>query len=283
MNITDFQRMVEEGLDSEVILGVSTLTYPHDPVKAIEELVEAELKPRRVEIALGKPLENQAEVNQKLIELKEAHGLSYSVHVPFLYDDLAHPEEIIRKGYIDLAKDSIDAAAELEARHVVVHPGDRFFDRALPPIDELDPLKIPREEYVRNSLQSLNTLSEYATPRDVNLLVENLPGGLCDFPEEVERIVSSQPNAEFLLDTGHGNVSGTLYELLELEPKYFHFHDNSGEEDAHLKLGQGNINLTRLLKGLKDYGNEKTIILELYSLEAVVDSVESLEEALAEI
>lgn len=281
MNIPEFERMMEEELGSEVSVGISTLTYPHDPVQAIEELIEAELDPRRVEIALGKPLENQAEVNQKLIELKDAHGLSYSVHVPFLYDDLAHPEEGIRKAYVDLARDSIDTAAQLGARHVVVHPGGRFFDRVLPNSEALDPLKIPREDYVRNSLRSLTALSEYALPREVELLVENLPGGLCDVPEEVERIVSSQPNPEFLLDTGHGNVSGTLYELLELEPQHFHFHDNSGDEDAHLSLGRGTIDIGRLLSKLKNYGGEKNIIIELYSLEDVLKTMNVLKANLA--
>ncbi|MBS3765991.1 sugar phosphate isomerase/epimerase, partial [Candidatus Bipolaricaulota bacterium] len=233
------------------------------------------------EIALGKPLENQEEVNQKLIELKEEHGLSYSVHVPFLYDDLAHPEEGIRKAYVDLARDSIDSAVQLGANHLVVHPGDRFFDRVLPPSEALDPLKIPREAYIRNSLRSLSALSEYALPREVDLLVENLAGGLCDAPEEVERLVSPWPNTSFLLDTGHGNVSGTLYELLELEPQYFHFHDNSGDEDGHLSFGRGTIDIGRLLSKLKNYGEEKNIIIELYSLEDVLNTMNVLKANLA--
>ncbi|MBS3787588.1 sugar phosphate isomerase/epimerase [Candidatus Bipolaricaulota bacterium] len=283
MNIAQLQQEMEDTLGSELTLGVSTLTYPHDPVQATEEFLEAGLEPHRVEIALAKPLENPGKAIQELRALKNKHELAYSVHVPFFYDDLAHPEEAIRKVYVDFARDSIDMASELGARHVVVHPGGRYFDQVLPPEEALEPLKVPREEYVRNSLRSLNTLSEYAYSCGVELLIENLAGGLCDNPEEVDHLISPWPNASFLLDTGHGNVSGTLHELLELKPLYFHFHDNSGEEDDHGKLGEGNIDLARLLDQLRDYGGKKTIILELYSLEDVIGSLNTMEEALQEV
>ncbi|MFW6071704.1 MAG: sugar phosphate isomerase/epimerase family protein [Candidatus Bipolaricaulota bacterium] len=283
MNIVKLQREMEKVLGSEVTLGVSTLTYPHDPVRATKELLKADLSLSRVEVSLGKPLENPQVAVKELEELKNEYGLKYSVHVPFLYDDLAHPEESLREAYLGLARDSVDLASRLDAHHLVVHPGGRYFDQVLPGETALEPLKIPREEYVRNSLRSLSELSEYALTRDVELLIENLAGGLCDDPGEAERLISPWPNASFLLDIGHGNVSGTLKELLDLEPAHFHFHDNSGKEDGHERLGEGNLDLAGLLQQLRSYDGEKSIMLELYTLEDVIGSLNTLEEVLEEL
>ena len=110
--------------------------------------------------------------------------------------------------------------------------------------------------------------------------MENLPSGLCDKPNEVEDLLSRLTTAEFLLDIGHANVSGTLDELIGLHPRFFHFHDNGGEDDSHGTLGEGTINLARLLKKLKGYDSSKTIIFELYSIEDVLSSLQYFKSSL---
>lgn len=280
MNIPQIEKGLKDKFGFKATIGASTLTYPGDPIKAINEFLEAEIGLSRFEITLGKPLENREETIRELKNLSQEEGLEYSAHVPFLYDDISHPHPGIRGVYVDEAKRTIDLAAEIGANRVVVHPGDRFFDSILPPNETLESLKVPRESYLRNSRESLQTLGKYAGSRGVTLLIENLASGLCDLKEEMRETLASTPNSEFLLDIGHANVSGTMDGLMKLEPRYFHFHDNNGEEDSHLELGAGTIELNRLIRKASEYNSQKTLIFELYSVNALRKSLKSLERAL---
>jgi len=277
LNIPQIERTLKDKFGFEAKIGASTLTYPGNPVKAINEFLGAEIGLNRYEITLGKPLDNQEKAIEKLKSLSQEEQLEYSAHVPFLYDDIAHPHPGIREVHVNEAKRTIDLAAEIGANRVVVHPGDRFFDSILPPNETLDSLKVPREEYLRNSRESLQAIGNYAGSQGVTLLVENLARGLCDLRKEMRETLASTPNSEFLLDIGHANVSGTIDELLDLEPSFFHFHDNDGEKDSHSELGQGTIDLTKLMKGLAQYPGEKTIIFELYGLKDLTESLEKIQ------
>lgn len=277
MNIPRIETKLEEKFGFEATIGVSTLSYPANPVKAIKEFLEAEVGLRRFEITLGKPLENREKTIKELNSLSQEEGLEYSAHVPFLYDDISHPHPGIREVYVDEAKRTIDLTAEIGANRVVVHPGDRFFDSILPPNETLESLKVPRESYLCNSRESLQTLGKYAGSRGVTLLIENLASGLCDLKEEMRETLASTPNSEFLLDIGHANVSGTMDGLMKLEPRYFHFHDNNGEEDSHQALGEGTLDVASLLSKLVRFPGEKIIIIELYGLKDLLNSLEKLQ------
>lgn len=281
MNIASLEEKLEAKTDSNWTLGVSTLISPDDPVKGVREILATDVDFKRIEIALAKQLDDETRLVNQLTELRREHNLRYSVHSPFLYDDLAHPKESFRQINVDEGRKAIDLAARIGARHTVFHPGDLFYRRNLPSLEVFEPFRKPRKEYLKNSLQSLTALSEHASSHGVVPLIENLSPGLCDRPEEVRYLLSRLENSNFLLDIGHANISGSLEELLELNPEYFHFHDNDGEGDDHISLGVGTIDLGQLTTRLMDYEGDKTIIFELYSLEDVLNSLDALEEFLA--
>jgi sugar phosphate isomerase/epimerase len=45
---------------------------------------------------------------------------------------------------------------------------------------------------------------------------------------------------------------------------HFHFSDNFGQDDDHLKLGAGNIKWERIIKFLKNKGYDGTITVEVF-------------------
>lgn len=280
MNIANLEKKLESETGTSWTLGVSTLLSPGHPVKAINKIVEADVSFQRIELSLPKNLEDGKRVVNQLIEIRKKHNLVYSLHSPFLYDNLAHPKESIREIHVDEGRKAIDLAANIGAGHVVFHPGVLFYRQNLPPLEVFDSLRKPREVYLKNSLRSLAALSEYAASQNIIPLIENLSHGLCDRPEDVKFLLSKIENSNFLLDIGHANISDSLEELLELNPQYFHFHDNNGKKDEHEKLGKGTIDLDRLIARLSNSGESKTIIFELYSLEDVFSSLDYLAKAL---
>jgi sugar phosphate isomerase/epimerase len=54
------------------------------------------------------------------------------------------------------------------------------------------------------------------------------------------------------LDIGHANTMGQIPELMKMAPRFvnMHVHDNMGETDQHLPLGNGNIDFA-VLRNLK--------------------------------
>jgi sugar phosphate isomerase/epimerase len=54
-------------------------------------------------------------------------------------------------------------------------------------------------------------------------------------------------------DAGHANTAGNTDEWLALADRFVnvHLHDNRGERDEHLVLGEGTVPLAKILKALQ--------------------------------
>ena len=57
-----------------------------------------------------------------------------------------------------------------------------------------------------------------------------------------------------------------------------HIHDNEGEKDQHLTIGDGNIDMGACIKNLSKYGGK--YIIESKSLESAVESQDRLNRLL---
>lgn len=280
-DIAKIEQLAKDHLGQEWEIGISTLTYPHDPVRAIKELIEAGIEVQRIELALGRRVKFGGYIDD-LLTLKKRHGLEFSVHVPFLYDDLAHPHPEIRKVHVSEVRKTIELADLLGASWVVVHPGHLFFEDSLPTVDALDSLRESRELYLQNASSSIAELVDYPPLKDIDMCIENLPS-LGQNKKEIEKLIPNSSRAQFLMDFGHANIPKTISELLSLKPHHFHLHDNKGKQDQHLKLGAGNVDLTKMIRNMLDYGGKKIIILELYSLSDITESLNFFVEALEKI
>lgn len=277
------QKRVSDVLNEKWEIGVSTSIIPNNPVEAIKKLLESNLALSLFELDLCTRVE-QKPIKNELVKLKKENDLTYSVHVPWLYDDLAHPHPGIRETHIDEAKKTISFASKIKAKSVVLHPGRLFFRDTLPPVKKLSALKLPRDHYFENSLNSLRKIGKFSADYETKLYLENLPFGLCKDPKETKSLIQLIQNMSFLLDIGHANISGGLDKFLDLRPNYFHFHDNHGEEDEHLELGAGNIDLANLLQKISAYKSEKkTIILELYYINGIKGSFRKLDRTFASL
>ena len=130
--------------------------------------------------------------------------------------------------------------------------------------------------FAKKSLSSIDRISaEYG----VRIAVENMPS----FPfmlghtaEEMNDLIG-MTNLGFCLDIGHANTTGQIDELIKTFRDRLvnvHIHDNNGEMDEHLTLGEGNIDFKRIIESLKGYtGN---FIIESKSFPSAVDSQDYL-------
>ena len=198
----------------------------------------------------------------KAAELMTSLGIeANSFHAPFadkLDISSLNPEQ--RKLSVNELHIACDAAHELGARYVVLHPG---------PEKEGKP---PPEEYYHRMIcaaASLNDVSRHCRELGLTLLLENmLPHLMFGHTSDVLFLLGAirETNVGTCLDTGHAFISGdlrTVVHKLSGHLRMLHVNDNHGERDEHLSPGDGAIDWTSLVRQLRQWRFIGPLILEL--------------------
>ncbi|NIQ06948.1 MAG: sugar phosphate isomerase/epimerase, partial [Candidatus Korarchaeota archaeon] len=82
-------------------------------------------------------------------------------------------------------------------------------------------------------------------------------------------------------DIGHANINNQIQEFLTYLPKkivHIHAHDNQGEIDQHLGVGDGTIDWNKVTDLLKMISYDQIVIVE--SVKQAIGSVKKLRELL---
>ena len=201
-----------------------------------------------------------------------SYKLSYSIHAPISDINIGSLNERIREDSILELLTTAESAANLNIDLITIHPG--LTSMAVPYMEE------KAAEKAKKSLRSIDRISsEYG----VRIAVENMPA----FPfmlgrtaEELKFLMEGT-NLGFCLDIGHANTTGQIDELIkEFGDRLIniHIHDNNGEHDEHLTLGEGSIDFKDVIGKLKGYtGN---YVIESKSFPSAVESQDYLRSLL---
>ncbi len=185
-------------------------------------------------------------------ELLADNGLTVdSIHAPFPEGDrLFSLDEAEREESIRLCLSALDAAAELDGRIVVIHL--------------IQPYGIPegevRREMIEQGRRSVSVLAEGASARGVSLALEN--GQRAEYDQVLRDLLHEfrDEHVGFCYDSGHENVQGTCFRLLEQFGDRLltvHLHDNRGS-DIHALPYEGTIDwdgFREVFHGLDYSGN----------------------------
>jgi sugar phosphate isomerase/epimerase len=188
--------------------------------------------------------------------IREA-GLAVVGHTAF-YLPIASSFPSLRRAALDELKTGVDFFAELGARWMNVHP-----DGHAPFIDE--PI------IVRRNMETLLELADYARPRGIGIMLENVPGRF-NSVTQLAPIFAGVPDLGLHLDIGHSNLAvaqNTAPELIDYfrnRLAHVHLHDNrGGHADLHLALGMGDLDVSTVMRKLRASGYDRTITLEVFS------------------
>jgi len=207
-------------------------------------------------------------------EIKDALSttdIEVQIHAPLNDINIASINEEIRKASVKEVKKSIKMASMIGARVVTVHPG------------LYSPLSVYWDGATELSKKSLRELNEYSEEFGISLALENLPEmwlTMCSSTEETRDFLQDL-EIDFCLDVGHAYTAGELDEFLEFSPVNVHLHDNLGEDDIHLKLGEGDIDFKRALRGLKNY--DGNFVIEGRDIDDLLQSKRYLKNLLNEM
>jgi len=187
----------------------------------------------------------------------------YSFHAPFAdHIDITSPDAGRRKSALHEILQAAEAAALLQVRYFVIHPGPEHTHR--PPCAELF-------ERMQHAAATLSKVAQRCQELGIRCVLENkLPHLLFGTVSDILWIMGamSTVNIGTCLDTGHAFLTGDLYRVMHKLSGHLemvHASDNTGKSDEHRPPGDGSINWTRLLSELSLTGFHGGIILELAS------------------
>ncbi len=162
--------------------------------------------------------------------------------------------------WVEAMKKAIAGASVLGSALFVVHPRMPYMESD----------RCPDEVFAING-EFITRLADFALDYGVTICLENMPWRT--FPlsriEDTVRLCDAvgRENVGICLDTGHANIfkNGDVADAVYVSAgrlKALHIHDNRGEDDEHLVIGEGIINWEGFAKALKDIGFRGTVSVE---------------------
>lgn len=241
-------------------IGASSLAGIDKTLEETLEFIES-LGIEYVELVHQFPSENIA------IDLLESYSLKYTIHAPFMDVNIASLQETSRADSIKQIKNSINFANDIDAKAVVVHPG----------LTSFLPNKYFPDKVIQAANDSIKELGEYGNDLGVLTTIENMP----NFPSMIyeniyelnELLVSL--DMPMTLDIGHAEHAGYPAEEMYFDCiKHVHAHDNFGDDDSHLALGEGSIDLNTIINTLEKNKFDGIYILEVNDFDSIKKSYE---------
>ncbi len=192
------------------------------------------------------------DIKGEVEELLQTTDMGISIHGPYSDINLAAFDLGTRKHAIKTFLDIIEICNTMDIGPVTVHPG------VIKPIQYWDPDRVPTL-----TREGLEVIAKEAGDSSVLIALENMPvmrGTICRTAEDMRQMLEGL-KIGMCLDIGHANTTGQIQDFLELGDKIIniHVHDNNGDRDSHLPIGQGNIDFS-VLRKLKNY--EGNFIIE---------------------
>ena len=240
------------------------MNFPIKPVG--EELEEiAALGFDYLELTMDPPQAHYTSLRQQMDSILDAlksHAMNVICHLP-TFVSTADLTESIREASLQEMFHSLEVAAQLGSRKVVLHPGH---------IGGLGGYVM--ETALAYANESLDAIINRAQDLNLCVCLENMFPRCRSFfkPADFVEILHRFPNLKLTLDTGHaniGNPSGRriLEFIKKFGPRIGHLHvsDNFGERDDHIPVGAGKIDFSKIIKALKKCGYDDTATLEIFS------------------
>jgi sugar phosphate isomerase/epimerase len=182
---------------------------------------------------------DQEQVGLAGAEMQRLGLAAFSMHAPFApHIDITSPDEAVREASVQELFQACEAAARLQARHVVLHPG---------PEREGRPHEAEFLARMHHAATSLNRVAQRCCELGVHLLLENMLahlmfGHVRDMLYLLGEIKTCEVGA--CLDSGPAHLARDLDMVIQKLSGHLcmiHVNDNHGDWDAHLPPGEGGI------------------------------------------
>ena len=217
-----------------------------------------------LELAMDPPMAHHSMLTSSRAAINRAlkvNGLGLICHLPTFLTTADLTESLRRASVAEMHR-SLDVAADMGAKKVVLHPSMAVGMGAF----ILDTVKGYAFDFLSEMVDAAHSL-------DVIICLENMfPRNRMGVePDDFEEIFKAFPSLKLTLDTGHANIDDRrgrrlkgLVSRFGQRIGHLHFSDNKGKLDDHLAVGQGTVNFAELVRRLKGAGYDDTVTLEIF-------------------
>ena len=250
-------------------IGASHLASEDIPLEESLEIFEALNKIEYFEITHERPFREISD-DKNMIDLINSYELKYTIHSAYTDLNIASFNKAIQKASINEIERSIDFAVDIDSDIVVIHPGIVSYT-ARNQVDLVYSL----------GRESLIELRDYANDRGVNPCIENLPAIQGFMYQDINLLneTLTELDMPMTLDIGHAHTAGFAPEEMYFDcVKHIHVHDNPGDDDTHLTLGEGSLAVNDFFDVFMSKGYDGIYMLELHSVDSIKKSLEYMKE-----
>ena len=203
--------------------------------------------------------------DKELIDIINSYDLKYTIHSPFIDLNIASLNPAMADFSADEIKRSIDLANMIDSNIVVVHPGTIGFNGR------------GKEDLIYQiSEEHLKDIGDYAKDNGVDACIENLPN-IVDFMfMDVNQLNDTLVKLDLpmTLDIGHAHTNGfTPDEIYFDSIKHIHVHDNPGDDDTHLALGDRTFDVNGFFDVFTKNKYDGIYMLELVNVDFIEKSL----------
>jgi sugar phosphate isomerase/epimerase len=199
----------------------------------------------------------------------EFKGMTYSLHSSIADTNVAAVNDRMREASFMEFYSEIETCQMMGIDMITIHPGiSNLTCNAL------------RDRSIINAKLTMKSLDRVSKEFGVMVAVENMPNFsfmLGQTAEDLHNIIDGT-DLGVCFDIGHANTTGQIDDMVEKFNDRIinvHIHDNMGDRDAHMTMGEGNIDFRHVVSLLKKYtGN---YIIEAKSLDSASISKRALE------
>lgn len=208
-----------------------------------------------------------------LADLLSTYDMSYSVHSPICDMNIGSMTDRLRQASINELVETAKAANRIGIEVMTVHPG-------------LDSMSVHgvTERSVERAKAAMRDIEHASHEYGVMMAIENMPEMpffLGRTAADLAHIVDGT-DLGICFDIGHANTCGQIDAMIDTfgdRIVNIHIHDNHGERDEHLTIGDGSIDFEPIIRRLSGYrGN---YIIESRDFDSAVTSQSRLEPLLS--
>ena len=185
-------------------------------------------------------------IARELEEHLASHDLDCSVHAPLSDINIGSLNPRMRENALKEVMVTIEQAGALGLNPVTIHPG--FYT----PLGQLD-----KEAAKRNTKAALGTIERVAKECGVNVALENMPAMPISMATDPKGLLDLLEGTDLgiCFDIGHANTTRNIDDYLALTTRFqnVHFHDNQGQYDQHLVIGEGTVPFASALAKMNGY------------------------------
>lgn len=210
--------------------------------------------------------------NQAIRKIVEEYHPQVVVHISAF--NTSEENSVLRSAIIHEFRNCCKYVKELGGNEIVMHCGMRNIGMHVPLVGPNGERSTKEAVYQRAwdlSVQMFRICCDIAKEEWIKIYTENLSelmlttrcNTLVDFVKAIDR-----DNLQIVFDIGHCHHTGgdIVPEVLECGKllHHLHLHDNIGDKDSHMPIGEGNIDYKAFCDALDQVGYPGLYMMELY-------------------